>query len=189
MGAAYVDILRRGDPVKQIKEDFADLTSVIIGLTPKMTTATSAAQWQLRRIEKKDGVITTLFANHAKYNTVWDDRLTYCPAPDGNQGISGSVETNQVTAPFIQWQEFPTTNQEETITFPAGTKRFLIKNMGSRDIQMAFVELDSGIDGQYITLVSGESHFEEELGADQTVYARKVQGGGGDQLVHVLSWS
>ena len=46
-GAAKVDILRRGDPVQQIKEDLSDPTCVYIGLTPRMFTLEGEGKWQI----------------------------------------------------------------------------------------------------------------------------------------------
>lgn len=87
MGACHVDILRRTDPVMQIKEDATNPNCVYIGLTPDMMTATSEGKWQIRRMENVGGIVTTLFANDAKYNAVWDDRATYFPPCVGDTPV------------------------------------------------------------------------------------------------------
>lgn len=188
-GAAKVDILRRGDPVQQIKEDTSDPTCVYVGLTPSMRTGEGEGKWQIRRIENKDGVITTLFANDAKYNCAWSLRTSYFPACEGNQLVPGAVDTNVVTTPTIHWMPFTVTGQEESYTLPAGTKRFLMENDGSLNIQVAYTAGDSGVAGSYYKIGPANAHFEEEIAAQQTVYARITSAIIGTERLIILSWA
>lgn len=188
MGAAYVDVNRRGDPVQQIKEDTSDPTCIYIGLTPGMNTAESAAQWQIRRVENKDGVVTTLFANHAKYNVAWSLRSSYFPPCEGNQLVPGATDTNVVTVPNIDWIDFTVQNQEESLALPTGTKRFLISNIGTLTAQVAYTAGDSAVAGDHYFIGGSADHFEQELGADQTIYARVINPIVGTQRLVVLSW-
>lgn len=189
IGAARVDILRRGDPVQQIKEDTSDPTCVYVGLTPRMDTAVDDSKWQVRRVENKDGVVTTLFANDAKYNVRWDQRTMLFPACEGNQPIAGVVETNLVSTPAVHWLDLTVSAQEESYSLPSGTKRFLITNDGTRRIQVAYTAGDTAIAGSWYPIDPSASHFEEEIGADQTIYAQVSNAVGGPQRLIILSWS
>lgn len=188
-GAARVDILRRGDPVQQIKEDLSDPSCIYIGLTPKMSTGEGEGKWQIRRMENVDGVITTLFANDAKYNAAWSLRTSYFPACVGNQVVPGFTDTNVVNTPTIQWLDFTVTGQEESLVLPTGTKRFLIENDGSNTVQVAYAAGDSGVAGSYYKIGPANAHFEEEIGSDQTIYARVTAAIGGTERLIVLSWA
>lgn len=188
-GAAKVDILRRGDPVQQIKEDLSDPTCIYIGLTPSMRTGEGEGKWQIRRLENKDGVVTTLFANDAKYNCAWALRTSYFPPCEGNQIVPGAVDTNVVNTPTIQWLDFTVQNQEESLVLPAGTKRFLIENVGTRDVHTAYAAGDSGVAGSYYIIGPSNAHFEEEIGSPPTIYARVTAAIVGTQRLIVLSWA
>ena len=188
-GAARVDILRRGDPVQQIKEDLSDPTCIYIGLTPKMSTAEDECKWQIRRVENKDGVITTLFANDAKYNVRWDQRTMLFPACEGNATVPGFTDTNVVTTPNIAWIDVLVVNTEYSYAMPAGTKRFLVRNIGQSVLQTAYTAGDTGIAGSWYTLYPGTDQFEEELGSTQTVYVRNTTGIVGTERLEILSWS
>jgi len=187
-GAAHVDILRRGDPVQQLKEDTSDVTCIYIGMTPKMATGINEPKWQIKRVENKDGVVTTLFANDAKYNAVWNLRASYFPPCEGNTPIAGVTDTNVVTTPTIAWIDFLAQNVEYSYAMPAGTKRFLLQNVGSREIQASYTAGDSGIAGNWYPIGASTSHFEEEIGADQTIYTRITSNIAGIQRLIILSW-
>ena len=187
-GAAHVDILRRGDPVQHIKEDNSDVTCVYVGLTPRMNTGDGEGKWQIRRTENKDGVVTTLFANDAKYNCSWALRTSYFPPCEGNQPISGVSDTNLVTTPTIAWLDITLQNTEFSYAFPAKTKRFLVENVGTRTVQAAFTPGDTGVAGKWYSIAAATAHFEEEIGADQILYARITQAVGGTQRLVILSW-
>ena len=188
IGAAQVDILRRGDPVQQIKEDTSNVTCIYVGLTPKMSTGVDEPRWQIRRVENKDGVVTTLFANDAKYNCRWDQRTLLFPPCEGNEPIAGATDTNVVTTPTIFWLDIPVADTEYSYALPAGTKRFLLQNVGSRDIQVAYEAGDSQIAGAWYPIAPSTSHFEEEIGADLTVYVTIPANVPGTQRLVILSW-
>lgn len=187
-GAARVDILRRSDPVQQIKEDTTDPTCIYIGLTPNMSTLESEGKWQIRRVENKDGVTTTLFANNAKYNARWDQRTMYFPACQGNRPVAGFTETNVVTEPTIAWIDLIAQNTEYSYAFPIGTKRFLLQNVGSKEIQVSYKAGDTSINGKWYPIQASASHFEAEIGADHTIYALISTAIVGTQRLIILSW-
>jgi len=83
-GAAYVEHLRRTDPILYILEDrWSDNSSIYIGKTPDFGTSTADALWQIERRTYDGSKITTQFANVGKWNCVWDDRASYFGAPGG----------------------------------------------------------------------------------------------------------
>lgn len=188
IGAAKVDILRRADPVQQIKEDTSDVTCIYIGLTPSMRTGVDEPKWQIRRLENKDGVITTLFANDAKYNCRWDQRTLLFPPCEGNEPIAGATDTNVVTQNTIAWIDILAPDTEYSYALPAGTKRFTLYNEGSRTIQAAYAVGDSQVVGAWYPIAPGTSHFEEEIGADQTVYVTIPANVPGTQRLIISSW-
>ena len=188
-GAAKVDILRRSDPVQQIKEDASDPTCLYIGLTPSMRTGEDEERWQIRRVENKDGVTTTLFANDAKYNARWDQRTMLFPPCEGNQPVSGATDTNVVTTEAIFWIDLAAVNTEYSQALPPGTKRFLLKNVGNSNIQTAYTSGDTAINGKWYSIEPGTAHFEEELGIAKTVYVRNTTGIVGTERLQILSWS
>lgn len=188
-GAAKVDILRRGDPVQQIKEDTSDPTCIYVGLTPSMRTGDGEGKWQIRRIENKDGVTTTLFANEAKYNCSWNLRTSYFPPGEGNQPVAGLTDTNVVTTPNIHWLDILAPDTEYSYALPSGTKRFLLQNVGSREIRGAYTAGETLGNGSWYPIPAQTSHFEEEIGADQTIYVSIPGAIAPTQRLIILSWS
>ena len=96
-GSAYVEHVRRTEPILLILEDrWTDSSSIYIGKTPLFTTSTAEALWQIERRTYDGTKITTEFANHGKWNCVWDDRATYFGAPGGvaypGDTVSGTLD-------------------------------------------------------------------------------------------------
>lgn len=122
-GSAHVEHLRRNDPILFIIEDrWTDTSSVYIGKTPLFTTSTSEPLWQIERQTFDGSKIVTEFANHAKWNCIWDNRAAYFGAPGGVTfpgetvtGVlypSGLRVAGKVTKMLIgnsTWVELPTT--------------------------------------------------------------------------------
>lgn len=121
MGKAHVDILRRSDPVMYILEDRSQFDRIIIGRTPDFATPTSEPCWQISCMYYDGAVITTLFANNAKYTEVWDNRgglFSFLPPGSSLPGINitgtfettspiGSGKTSVVTLNNTGWTPIP----------------------------------------------------------------------------------
>lgn len=97
MGKAHVDILRRSDPVMYVLEDRSQFDRVIIGQTPDQGTPTAEKSWQLRCYYFDGNVISTVFANHEKYNQVWDDRVNLFSFLPPGQPYPGMVVSGTVS--------------------------------------------------------------------------------------------
>jgi hypothetical protein len=91
MGSGHVDIYRRTDPVMYVLEDRSASDRIIYGRTPKFATLTSEPLWQVYCEYYDNSVLKTVFANDAKYNCTWDDRVSYfssLPPGDPIPGVS-----------------------------------------------------------------------------------------------------
>lgn len=168
----------------QILEDRAIPGCTYFGITPKFTTLTSEAQWQIQRTTF-DGVnIKIEFADHGKYNNVWDDRSSYFPAcPPNAVPLPGTVDTNTVTSPNIDILDMVVATTEYTYTPPAGTKRFIMKNLTGKVINVAVV---SGELIEVWPIEPGGNYSESELGVVPTFYLRS---GFSNQKLVIFSWS
>jgi hypothetical protein len=95
-GSGHVDIYRRTDPVMYTLEDRGTFDRIIFGRTPKFNTNTAAAQWQVWCAYYDGNVITTTFANDAKYNCTWDDRASYFSGLGPGAAFPGETLTGEV---------------------------------------------------------------------------------------------
>jgi hypothetical protein len=123
-----VDIFRRTDFVGLVREDRSETGCVIIGQTHLHNALDSQPVWQLRRLSYvAPGVLSTEYADHGKYNQVWDNRVAiFGPCPPGAIEVPGYPPT---TVPFhTAVGTIVTDGTEQTVaTFlvPAGTNRSL----------------------------------------------------------------
>jgi hypothetical protein len=187
MGAAHVDIYRRVDPVQYLLEDRSDASCIYLGQTPSFNTATSEPQWQIWRITYANGILETKYANHGKYNCVWDTRTMYFdPCPAGGTPIPGATDTNVVTTPNIDILAMPVKDTEYSYTFPLGTKRFTLKNRGNGLIKLGFAVGETST-LEYFTIEPATTYGEEELAVSPlTLY---FQSPSNSQTLEILSWS
>lgn len=184
IGSRHVDSPVRTDRVMYMLEDSTDKGCVYLGQTPSFDTPTSAAKWQIKRITFDGSLLTTEFANSAKYNAIWDDRDTYFTACSGTTvPIPGTVDTNTVNTPTIEHFELPVQNTEYSFTLPTGTKRFIIKNIENGLIKLAVVSGQSNT--LYWPIEPGTTYNEAELG---TVPVFFVQSPSNNQKIAIFSW-
>lgn len=100
MGTAgrQVDIQRRTDEVLYFLKDKVAYNIAYYGRTEGFESETDEPVWQIKRVTLDAlGLETTTFANHGKYNCVWDDRVGYFdaePAPIDDPGV---VITGEIT--------------------------------------------------------------------------------------------
>lgn len=129
MGAAHVFQYRRTDPVTYLREEeYAD-NAIIYGETPKFTSGTDEAVWQIKLVSFENGEVVTTFADHGKYNNVWDDRASYFPQlpitgpgfPADNitvsttPGLTGPGTHYPVTINNLTWTALPTQASQQVI--------------------------------------------------------------------------
>ena len=80
-GSAKVFQYRRSDPVSYLLQDFSTEGVRYWAETESFSAEKSQSVWQIRReTYQSDGTLTTIYANHGKYNSVWDNRAVYFPA-------------------------------------------------------------------------------------------------------------
>ena len=173
----HVDIQRRGDFVGIIKEDRSVTGCVLIGQAGIVTALDTDERWQIRRVTNIGGVITTEFANYAKYNLKWSDRATYFGVcPTGLDPLPGDTNTNVVRAPpTIKWLEITVANTEVSYTLPTNTKRFQVLNTSNKQIRFAYEtgKADTEVpttNNEYWPLDPATTYGEEELSGPITFY-------------------
>lgn len=97
---ATVDIYRRNDPVALLKRDCPQGNVEIIGIASTHTSLTSEAEWQIKRVVTVSGVETTEFADHGKYNQVWDNRLDLFVAVVEEEHSKADIQVDVVKSVF-----------------------------------------------------------------------------------------
>lgn len=102
-GAAQVDIWRRGDENGQVLVDYVQPNLIYIGITPLQPTTGSETKWQIKRLSLVGTLKTVEYANHQKYNNIWNDRASLFPAPP-------IVDNGEVLPEYLQ--AFPDARDE-----------------------------------------------------------------------------
>lgn len=78
-----------------------------------------------------------------------------------------------------------TADTETTFSFPASTKRFLIRNRGGSLVKLSYAVGTSGTD--YFSIYPSTDYWEEGIGASAlSIY---IQSPSPSQVLEILSWS
>ena len=104
-----------------------------------------------------------------------------------SSGGSTSVAISGVNTPSIQNVTITLAATEETITLPAGTRRFMIKTRTENaKMQISYVSGESGT--QYLTLIPGAVYKEDGIDAAASV-SLYVQSNKASTVVELVSWA
>jgi len=173
----HIDIYRRSDFVGKIKEDRSTQGCLIVGQTGIVEALDTDERWQIRRITLIGGVLTTEYANNAKYNLKWSDRASYfAPCPPDLDPLPGDTNTNVVKAPpTVKWIEIAAPDTEQSYTLPTNSKRFQVLNYSNKLIRFAYetgkaAEMVPVTDNEYWPLEPATTYGEEELTGAITFY-------------------
>jgi hypothetical protein len=99
--------------------------------------------------------------------------------------LPGNADTNVVTNPSIANFLLPLANTEYPYTFPAGTKRFTVKNRTASLIKLSYTAGQSGV--TWFSIEPGVSYTENEIRASATI-TMYVQSPSAAQLLEIISW-
>lgn len=103
---------------------------------------------------------------------------------EDTSGGGGGGGSSLVTAPLVENVTIAIADTEQTHTFPADTKRFLIQSRGSK-VKLSFASGQSGT--TYLTVHPYGFYSEDGIGAASlTVYLQSPAAG---SVVELVSWS
>lgn len=190
MATNRVDRERRTDESIYYLEDHVAPNIVYYGRTPFLdddnTPPTNVPNWQIKRVTTDGDIVETTFANVGKYNCRWDLRTSYFDAaPAPGPGSFGPAPAPTLTAPIVQNVTVAAANVEQSHTFPADTKTFLIQARGNGKLKLAYAPGTSGT--SYLTLFPGTYHARDDINrASTTIYFQSPVAG---LVVEMESWS
>lgn len=131
MGRNVTDRQRRVDEVAYFLIDQPAPNVRYEGRTDVFGAPTADPVWQIKRILQIGDVREVTFAENGKYNTVWDNRVSYFPAPPAPPGDPIQVQEVDIypgDGVFFDFEGTPTTGSEVTVItapVPADKTRYL----------------------------------------------------------------
>ena len=96
------------------------------------------------------------------------------------EDISGD---GTVTNPTVVNQSVVTANVEESYTFPAGTKRFILRSRSKGNMKVSYTLGDSSVN--YMTVYAGNYYEELNIDFGDTIYFQTDKS---SDTIEILSW-